>query len=66
MMAWVVLAAGWLTGGWFAFHQRPDLSALDLRRCYASHQIVYCWPKRGVFMVGDRALAWQVQPVKPR
>jgi hypothetical protein len=52
--------------GWCATHQQRDLSAFDMRRCYALHQQLHCWPKRGVLMAGDGALAWQVATVKPQ
>lgn len=64
---WIVIAVTWAVGGFFAARgPNPDLSSLDIRRCYAYHAQVYCWPKRGVFMNGDAALAWQVVKVKPR
>jgi hypothetical protein len=52
---------------WCATHQQRDLSAFDMRRCYALHQQLHCWPKHETcWFAEDRAICWQVATVKPR
>lgn len=50
---------------YLGLHQHQDLRGFDLRRCYALHQRLHCWPKDGCWLaVNGDAICWRVVSLK--
>lgn len=64
--ATVGIVAVWIATAVFSLtHRHPDVSQFDMRRCYALHQKLHCWPKHETcWFAEDRAICWRVVSLK--
>lgn len=68
-MIWVALGNVLMLFTVLHWPREMQCQTCDIKRCYVRQYEpprLVCWPKRGVFMSGQGALAWQVQTLKRR